>query len=360
MHSIRILLKKQFDSIMTDVITQFENEEQLEEALSRPSDELVELFAQLEGDIMFLGVAGKMGISMAHMAKRAVDASGKDRRVIGVSRFSNERAKDYLESLGVETIAGDLLDQDFLNGLPEVGNVIYLAGMKFGTEGNQSTTWAMNAYLPGLVANRFKNSKIVALSTGCVYPLVSPSSGGSKETDHAMPVGEYAQSCLGRERLFEFGSSKFGTQGVLIRLNYAVEMRYGVLVDIAMKVYDQQPIDLTMGYVNVIWQGDANNRILRSLAHCTSPINHLNISGGELLSVASLAKRFGELMAKPVELVGKEANSALLSNIGKSTTLFGLPETSIDDVVQWTSKWVVSGKPLLGKATHFEVRDGKY
>lgn len=345
---------------MVDTITQFENEEQLEEALSLPSEALIEHFKHLDGDIMFLGVAGKMGVSMARMAKRAVDASGRRRRVIGVSRFSNEKARTYLEDYGLETIKGDLLDQSFLNGLPEARNIIYLAGMKFGTEGNESVTWAMNSYLPGLVANRFKNSRIVALSTGCVYPLVPIASGGSSETDLPLPVGEYAQSCLGRERLFEFGSLKHGTQGVLIRLNYAVEMRYGVLVDIATKVNNGQAIDLSMGYVNVIWQGDANNRILSSLAHCTSPINHLNISGEELLSVGSLARKFGDLLGKPVEFVGKEAESALLSNISKSKMLWGSPETSIEKIVEWTSKWMASGKPLLGKATHFQVRDGKY
>lgn len=344
----------------TNAITPFASEDQLEEALSRPGPELVKLFSSLDGDIMLLGVAGKMGVSMAHMAKRTVKESKMERRVIGVSRFSDPQAKSYLEELGVEVIQGDLLDQNFLDGLPEIKNIVYLAGMKFGTEGNQSFTWAMNAYLPGLVAERFKESRIVALSTGCVYPLVTPESGGSKETDNAEPVGEYAQSCLGRERLFEYGSIKNGTSSVLIRLNYAVEMRYGVLVDIATKVYNGIPVDVTMGYVNLIWQGDANDRILRALTYCDSPVNYLNISGNDTLSVASLAQKFGELMGVPVTLEGKEAASALLSNVTKSDELLGTSKVAIDDVIQWTAKWIMDDQRLLGKATHFEVRDGKY
>lgn len=344
----------------TNKMAHFANEDQLEEALSRPGQELIEMFRSIDGDIMLLGVAGKMGVSMAHMAKRAVEMSGVKRKVIGVSRFSDPDAKLYLEELGVEVIKGDLLDMEFLEELPNVKNIIYLAGMKFGTEGNESVTWAMNAYLPGLVAERFKNSRIVALSTGCIYPLVTPGSGGSNEMDKPGPIGEYAQSCLGRERLFEYGSIKNGTPMILIRLNYAVEMRYGVLVDIATKVYNSSPVDVTMGYVNVIWQGDANNRILRALAYCTSPTAYLNISGCEILSVRSLAQQFGELMGVPVFLEGKEADSALLSNVTRSNEMFGVPEVTIKDVIQWTSQWIMDDQRLLGKATHFEVRDGKY
>src|SRR5690606_28601073 len=264
----------------------FRDENELEEALSRPTSDLVAMFKALEGDVILLGVAGKMGVSMARMARRACDMAGIEKRIIGVSRFSDREQQTFLEESGVETIKGDLLDRDFLDSLPEVDNVIYLVGTKFGTDGNESLTWAMNSFLPGLVAQKYKNSRIVAFSTGCVYPLVDITSGGSKETDSPEPVGEYAQSCLGRERLFEYGSIRNGTPVILIRLNYAVEMRYGVLVDIASKVYNQQPLDVTMGYANVIWQGDANEMILRSLQYCASPAMHLNISGTELISVA--------------------------------------------------------------------------
>ncbi|PKQ44424.1 NAD-dependent epimerase/dehydratase family protein [Confluentibacter flavum] len=338
----------------------YEDEEALEEALSRPTSELVAMMLSLEGDIIFLGVAGKMGISMAIMAQRASKEAGIKRRIIGVSRFSSMNSKSYLENNGVETIQGDLLDIDFVRSLPDVKNVIYLAGFKFGTGEKQATTWAMNSFLPGLIVDKFKDSRIVALSTGCVYPLVPITSGGSKESDIPNPIGEYAQSCLGRERLFEFGSIENGTKIVLIRLNYSVEMRYGVLVDIATKVYNNEPIDVVMGHANVIWQGDANAMILRSLNLCESPVNYLNISGNQTIAVTKIAKRFGELMGREPNFSGTEADSALLSNVSKSQSLLGLPTVPLDTVIQWTAQWIMQGKPLLGKATHFEVRDGKY
>ena len=338
----------------------FKDENELEEALSRPTSELVEMFKSLDGDIILLGVAGKMGVSMARMAKRACKMAGIDKRIIGVSRFSDKGQQSYLEESGIETIKGDLLDLEFINSLPEVENVIYLAGMKFGTAGNESFTWAMNSFLPGLVAQKFKKSRIVAFSTGCVYPLVDITSGGSKESDTPEPVGEYAQSCLGRERLFEYGSLKFGTPVVLIRLNYAVEMRYGELVDIASKVYNQETLDVTMGYANVIWQGDANEMILRSLQYCTSPAAHLNISGAELISVTEVAKKFGKIMGKEVKLKGVEANSALSVDVSKSIGLLGTSSVGLDQLIEWTAHWIGSDKRLLGKSTHFEVRDGKY
>jgi len=338
----------------------FANEEQLEEALSRPSAALVAMMKEVEGDFILLGVAGKMGVSMARMAKRACKEAGVQKRIIGVARFSLPDQRSFLEESGIETIKGDLLDLDFINSLPETQNVIYLAGMKFGTDGNESFTWAMNSYLPGLVVEKFKNSRIVAFSTGCVYPLVTISSGGSKESDAPNPVGEYAQSCLGRERLFEFGSIKNSTPVVLIRLNYAVEMRYGVLVDIATKVRDQETIDLTMGYTNVIWQGDANEMILRTVQYCESPAKHLNISGAETISIAKIAKQFGEIMGKEVKLKGEEADSALLVDVSQAHNLLGKPTVDLDQVIRWTANWIGNNNRLLGKATHFEVRDGKY
>lgn len=297
---------------------------------------------------------------MAVMARRAIDLAGVDKRVIGLSRFSQESQIQILEKEGIEIIKGDLLDPSFVKGLPKIKNIIFLAGMKFGSEENLSLTWAINSYLPGLVADHFTESRIVAFSTGCVYPLVPVSSGGSKEDDKPDPVGEYAQSCLGRERMFEYGSIKHGTPVVLIRLNYAVEMRYGVLVDIALKVKNRKPIDLTMGYFNVIWQGDANAMILQSLKYCESPARILNITGQETLSVKEVAIRFGTLLGIEPEFIGIESETALLSDAKESFKLLGYPGISIDTIMIWIADWITNDKALLNKPTHFEVRDGKY
>lgn len=338
----------------------FQDEQQLEEALAAPTPEVIALMSELEGDLIFLGVSGKIGISMARMARHACDLAGVQKRIIGVSRFSVPAQRDFLEASGIETIAGDLADQHFVQNLPTVPNVYFLAGMKFGTQGNEAYTWAMNAYLPGLVAEKYRDSRIVAFSTGCVYPLVPFQSGGSTETDTPDPLGEYAQSCLGRERLFEYGSLKYGTPVALIRLFYAVEMRYGVLVDIATKVIREEPIDLSMGYANVIWQGDANAMILRSIAHCQSPALPLNITGPELVSIRETALQFGTLLHKEVRLIGQEQETALLGNAGRSFELLGKPEVPLEQIIAWTARWVQQDRRLLGKPTHFEVRDGKY
>ncbi len=338
----------------------FQNEEELENVLSMPTPEVVETIKETEGDLIFLGVGGKMGVSMARMAKKACDQAGAKKRIIGVSRFSSEKSRRFLEESGIETIKGDLVDQNFLNSLPDVKNVFYLAGMKFGTSGNEPSTWAMNSFLPGLVAEKYKNSKIVAFSTGCVYPMVSYKTGGSLESDNPDPVGEYAQSCLGRERLFEFGSIKNLTKVSLIRLFYAVEMRYGVLVDIANKVYNEEPVDVTMGYANVIWQGDANAMILQTLKFCKSPAMHINVTGPELVSIRETAVKFGKLLNKKVSFTGIENETALLGNAELSFKLFGKPRVTIEKLMEWTAKWITDEKVLLGKPTHFEVRDGKY
>lgn len=349
-------MKKYFEKF----IEKYRDEDELEEALSRPTPELVTMMQSLKGDIIFLGVAGKMGVSMAIMAQRASKEAGVKRRIIGVSRFSSTVSKAYLETKGVDTIQGDLLNIDFLRSLPDVKNVIYLAGFKFGTEGKQATTWAINSYLPGLIVDRFKKSRIVAMSTGCIYPLVSITSGGSKESDKPNPTGEYAQSCLGRERLFEYGSLVNNTEIAIIRLNYAVEMRYGVLVDIALKVYNNNPIHLVMGHANLIWQGDANAMILRSLKLCDFPVNYINISGTQTIAVKEVAHKFGVLMGKEPNFTGIEADSALLSDVSKSEFLLSASNVPIDKVIEWTAHWIMDNKSLLGKATHFEVRDGKY
>jgi len=338
----------------------FENEAALEEALSRPTSELKALMQDLVGDILILGVAGKMGVSMARMARRACEEIGVNKRIIGVSRFSDSKQQVFLEESGIETIKGDLLDRDFLDSLPEVENVYYLAGMKFGTSGNQAFTWAMNSYLPGLIVERFQKAKIVAFSTGCVYPLIPIEDIGSKETDVVDPIGEYSQSCLGRERLFEFGSIKNQTPVVLIRLNYSVEMRYGVLIDIASQVYNEVPIDLSMGYANVIWQGDANDMILRSIEHCDSPAKPLNISGPEVISVRDIALRFGEILNKKVQFQGEEAPTALLTDSSEAYKLLGAPEVPLEQVLLWSASWIKGEQRLLGKPTHFQEREGKY
>ncbi len=345
---------------MTNYPQKIENENELEELLSRPEKETVELFKNLDGDIVFLGIGGKIGPSLAHMAKRACDEAGVIKKIYGVSRFSNPEEKELIESFGIETIRGDLLDRNFLESLPKVENVFFLAGMKFGSEENLSLTWAMNSYLPALVAEYYSDSRIVAYSTGCVYSLVPVESGGSVETDKPEPVGEYAQSCLGRERMFEFGSRKYGTPVSLIRLNYAVEPRYGVLVDIALKVKNNVPVDLDMGYFNVIWQGDANNQVLRSVVEAKSPATVLNISGPEILSVRKVAEDFGKLFGKKVRFRGKEAPTALLNNPSKAIGLYGKPKVPVEKIMEWTAGWIKNEHKLLGKPTHFEVRDGKY
>ncbi|MDX1285497.1 MAG: hypothetical protein R3182_10815, partial [Draconibacterium sp.] len=235
-----------------------------------------------------------------------------------------------------------------------------LAGMKFGSEDNLSLTWAMNSYMPGLVAETFKDSRIVAFSTGCVYPLVSIESGGSKETDTPEPIGEYAQSCLGRERMFEYGSLKYGTPSLILRLNYSVELRYGVLVDIALKVKNGVPIDLNMGHFNVIWQGDSNNYTLRSLEKVESPTRILNITGEDILKVKDIAKQFGTLFNKKPEFVGTESETALLNNSQLVFDFFGKPKVPVNKTVEWIAGWLKTERKLLNKPTHFEVRDGKY
>lgn len=336
------------------------NEGQLEELLSRPGNELVDVFSQLDGDLLFLGITGKIGPSLAMMAARACKKTGVKKRILGVSRHIDTRQKKSFDEAGIETIQGDLLDAGFLKTLPPLRNVFYLAGMKFGSAGSLPLTWAINSLLPGLVAGHFSKSRIVAFSTGAVYPLVPVSSGGSVETDPPEPAGEYAQSCLGRERMFEYGSNRFKTEVILIRLNYAVELRYGVLTDIALKVMNSIPIDLTMGHFNVIWQGDMNDFVLRSLGHTGCPAKILNITGPEILSVREVALEFASLFGNEPEFVSKEAGNALLSNSSEALELFGKPKVSVSMIIKWIAGWLKDGGRLLDKPTHFEVRNGKY
>ena len=338
----------------------FDTEEALDEALSRPSAADVEALAVLPGDLMILGVGGKMGPSLARLARRASDQAGVHRRVIGVSRFSEPGLAESLHRAGIETLPCDLLDRAAIAALPDVPNIIFMAARKFGSTGRPALTWAMNTLVPAMVAERFHRSRLVSFSTGNVYPLTPVESGGPDESCPADPVGEYGQSCLGRERLFEYFSETRGTPLALLRLNYAIEPRYGVLREIADRVWTGTPIDLAMGHVNVIWQRDSNSVALRALAHCQSPPLLLNLTGPGVLSVRNLATGFGELLGREPVLTGSEAPTALLNNASRCHRLFGPPETTLDDMLEAVAHWVRIGGRSFGKATHYEQREGKF
>lgn len=333
---------------------------ELEDFMSAPSEELVKDIQQLDGDIMILGVSGKMGPTLAKLTKRAIDRAGLPKRVIGVARFSDESLVEELERSGIETIKADLLKEEDLQNLPNVKNIIFMAGTKFGTVGNEHYTWAMNAYLPGRVAEKFKDSRIVAFSTGNVYPLTTVLSNSCTEDQTPNPVGEYAQSCLGRERVLTYFSHKYQTPMVLFRLNYAIDLRYGVLLEIAKQVYQGKPVDLTMGNVNVIWQGDANEYAIRSLLHTNHPPTLLNVTGPETLSVKWVAKEFGKRMEKEPVFVNAESPTALLNNASHAHKLFGYPKVTIQQMIDMISDWVVRDGHTLNKPTHFQEREGAF
>ena len=337
-----------------------ESVEQLEALLSLPTDQDVVAMRALQGDLMILGVGGKMGPSLAKRARRAIDLAGVKKRVIGVARFSAENLVQELHSAGIETIKSDLLDNAALAALPDVPNVVFMAAKKFGTTGAEHSTWAMNTFLPGLVADRFRASRIVTFSTGNVYPLRPIELGGAVETTPVAPVGEYAQSALGRERLFEYGSDRWRTPVAILRLNYAVELRYGVLLDIGLAVKEQRPVDLRMGVVNVIWQGDANSVCLRAFAHCQSPPIVLNLTGPETLPVRYIAERFAQRFSVQPQWSGVESPNALINNAAKVHQLFGYPTIAPNDIIDWTADWIARGGPTLNKPTHFQTRDGKF
>jgi nucleoside-diphosphate-sugar epimerase len=328
----------------------------LDEILCRPSQALIDDLDRVDGDIMFLGVGGKMGPTLAGLAK----AANPKRKVIGVARFSEPGVKEWLEGRGIETINCDLLDETAIKALPKSPNIVFMAGRKFGAEGNLALTWAMNAHVPALVAQAFCNSRIVAFSTGCVYPFVPVNGKGADESVPPNPPGEYAQSCVGRERMFEYFSHQFKTPGRLFRLNYAIDMRYGVLHDIATKVAMDKPIDVSIGHVNFIWQGDAASQALRCLAHCDTPTSPINVSGHEILAVRDLAREFGRLFGKEPILVGKEDPTAWLTDTSQAVKLFGLPVVDTPRMIKWTADWVARSMPSLGKPTKYEVRDGRY
>jgi nucleoside-diphosphate-sugar epimerase len=332
----------------------------LEDLLSEPSAAAVEALARLEGDLLILGVAGKMGPTLARMAHRAFAEAGVRRRVIGVARFSDPRQEQKLQACGIETLRCDLLDPAQFDRLPDVPNVISMACLKFGATGQEDRTWAMNCLLPGQIGRKFRRSRIVTFSTGNVYGLAPVRLGGSLETDPLRPAGEYALSCVGRERILEYCSRTYQTPMALLRLNYAVEMRYGVLVDLARQVLEGRPVDVAMGHVNVIWQADANAMALASFGRVSVPPFVLNIAGPELLSVRRVAEQFGRLLERPVTFEGSESADALLSNGQLGHQLFGYPRVSIGQVLEWTADWIRCGGETLGRPTHFEVRDGKF
>ncbi|MBV8917219.1 NAD-dependent epimerase/dehydratase family protein [Bradyrhizobium sp.] len=328
----------------------------LDDLLCRPSQALIDDLGKTSGDIMILGVAGKMGPTLAGLAK----AAAPGRRIIGVARFSDPSTQDWLANRGIETIHCDLLDQAAVRALPKTPNIVFMAGRKFGAEGDLSLTWAMNAHVPAIVAQAFRASRIVAFSTGCVYPFVPVDGKGADEATAPDPPGEYAQSCVGRERMFEYFSRKFATPGRLFRLNYAIDMRYGVLHDIATNVSSGTPIDVSLGHVNFIWQGDAASQALRCLAHCDMPTSPLNVSGHEILAVRDLAAAFGKLLGRDPIIVGREQPTAWLTDTRQATKLFGPPVVDIERMIAWTADWVARAMPSLGKPTKYEVRDGRY
>lgn len=342
---------------MSNLPQSFHDEEHLEDFMSVPSAALVQAMQSLSGDIIVLGVGGKMGPALARLAKRAAP----HKRVVGVARFSDPIIREKLQSWGIECLQADLLNQAEIVALPKLENVVFMAGRKFGSSHDEELTWAMNTLVPAYIAECFQASRIVAFSTGCVYPFVKVLYGGATEASVAKPPpGEYAYSCLGRERMFEYGSHRYQTSGRLIRLNYAIDMRYGVLRDVAQKVLKQEPIDLSMGHVNVIWQGDANSMALRAFGHCTTPTSALNVSGPETISIRALAQQFGQRFERQARFENSEADTAWLVNSGRAMQLFGYPSIGLAQMIDWTADWLLHDQPGLDKPTQYSSRDGVY
>jgi len=344
------------DDTRTGLPDRFDDTDHLDEVMSRPARGVIDELARTEGDIIVVGVAGKMGPTLARMARRAAPG----RRILGVARFTDPDQRTNLERHGIETMVADLLDPAQVATLPRLPNLVFMAGRKFGSAGAEALTWAMNTHVPALVADHFRDSRIVAFSTTCVYPLVPVAHGGAREDEPLNPPGEYAMSCVGRERLFQHFSETHGTPGRLIRLSYAVDMRYGVLHDLAQKLLAGDEIDVTMGHVNVIWQGDACAQALRALAHATVPTQPLNVSGPETASVRWLALELAERLGVQARIVGDEAPTAWVSNTAAAAGLFGYPEVPLARLLDWTADWMARGMGSLGKATKFHVRTGTY
>jgi nucleoside-diphosphate-sugar epimerase len=335
----------------------FDDVAALEDFMSAPSAELARELSALDGDLIVLGVGGKMGPTLARMAKRAAP----QKRVIGVARFSEPGLKEKLEGAGIECVSCDLLERASIERLPRAKNVVFMAGHKFGASGNASMTWAMNVGVPFMVAEAFRDSRIVAFSTACVYPYAPVSGAGAAEDAPTLPpAGDYANSCVGREQAFLYGSRKHGTPGRLMRLEYAIDMRYGVLHDVASKVFAGAPVDVTMGHVNVIWQGEANEQALRLLGRCTSPTSPLNVSGPEVVAVRDLAREFASRFGKKEIVTGQESPTAWLVDSSAAQRLFGAPRIPLSTMIDWQADWIARGGASLGKPTHFETRDGKY
>ncbi|MBU6399254.1 MAG: NAD-dependent epimerase/dehydratase family protein [Verrucomicrobia bacterium] len=337
-----------------------ETEAALDEVLTRPSTALIEAVKTLASPLLILGAGGKMGPTLAVRIRRAAQLASHPLDVIAVSRFTDTRARDWLERNGVQTRHADCFKPQDLARLPDAANVLYLVGLKFGTADDPARTWAVNTLVPATVATRYPRARIVALSTGNVYPLAPLKSGGSVESDPLTPLGEYPNAAVARERIFEHYSRENGTPVALIRLNYAVELRYGVLLDIAQRVSDGQPIDLATGYFNCIWQGDANDMIPRALPLTASPPRMLNLTAPAILGVRNIAHKFGVLLGRAPRCVGIEAPTAQLSNPARACALLGNPPTPLETLLRWTAHWVKIGGCTWNKPTHFEVRDGKY
>lgn len=335
-------------------------EQELDELLTVPSSGLVEDMAKIEGDVLVLGAGGKMGPTLCLLAKRAAEQAGVSKRIIAVSRFSDPLVTKLLRENGVEMISADLLEPGVVELLPDCPNVIYMAGKKFGTNGQEYQTWAMNAWLPSRVAERYKDSRIVIFSTGNIYPKVSVWSGGATEETHPEPVGEYAMSSLARERMFEYAAHTFGTKIAVYRLNYAVDLRYGVLYDIARTILDGNPVSVASPCFNCIWQGDANEAAIRLLLHADSDIFRLNVTGPETAGVRETALRLAKLLDRDVTFTGEEATTAYLNNASKMSELFGNPSVPLGTLIEWQAKWILAGGRALGKPTHFEERKGNF
>jgi nucleoside-diphosphate-sugar epimerase len=337
------------------------SDREIELLLSQPTPAVVECLRRLDGDFMVLGVGGKMGTSLAVMLRRALDAAGKkSTTVYGVSRFSRSEARAELEGFGVKTLPCDLTHRADVVALPEVANVHYLAGQKFGTDSAPGETWLQNVVVPALVAPQFRSSRIVVFSTGCVYPFVPTNGPGANEATPVAFLGEYASTCVGRERVFTHMAGAFGTRQLMFRLNYSVELRYGVLVDLALKVQRGEPVDVTMGWLNCIWQGDACARAIQCLAHTASPPRLLNITGPDKLNIRTLAEEFGRQLGRAPVIIGEEAPTAWLADASESIRLFGPPEMPVPRMMELITAHIRQGGRLLGKPTHFETRNGKF
>ena len=334
--------------------------EELEDRLASPSVQDREAMERLSGDIVILGAGGKVGPSLARQVRRASDAAGVQRRVIAVSRFSSLAIATDLERAGIETLRCDLLHHEEVAQLPACENVLFLSGRKFGSSDRPDLTWAMNTVVPANVARHYRGCRSVVFSTGNVYAPVRTGMSGSVETDAPGPMGEYAQSCLGRERVFEYHSQQDGTRCVIFRLNYAVDLRYGVPVDIARNVYTGEPVNLSMGWFNAIWQGDANSYALRCLEFCACPPKVLNVTGPEKISVREVAEFFGSVFGRKPVFRGEESDYALLSDASLCHSLLGRPKVSVETLLAWVGHWVESGGPTLDKPTKFEVTDGRF